>query len=299
MTQNDYSTEQLAQLQPLHEFFVGVDSDGCVFDTMEIKQRQCFHPLIIAMWHLEPIEQYLRECAEFVNLYSQSRGANRFAALLESMDLLRERPEVQQSGIKLPDFTALRDFVESGAPLGTPQLQDLVARSSDPELARVLDWSNNVNALVARTVTDTPPFKWVRESLELLKNRADAIVVSQTPTEALVREWEHNALRPFVRMIAGQEYGTKTDHVAAAAAGRYEPTRILVIGDAPGDLKAARRNGALFYPINPGAEITSWKQFLDEALERFFAGTYAGAYEDGLIRSFDRILPKVPPWKAQ
>ena len=45
--------------------------------------------------------------------------------------------------------------------------------------------------------------------------------------------------------------------------------RILMIGDAPGDLKAARANGALFYPINPGAEDLSWKRFHDEAFDRF------------------------------
>jgi phosphoglycolate phosphatase-like HAD superfamily hydrolase len=298
MTQHDYSTEQLAQLQPEHRFFVGVDSDGCVFDTMEIKQKQCFHPLIISTWHLESIERYLRESAEFVNLYSQTRGSNRFAALLKSIELLRERPEVRESGVALPDFTSLRNFVESGVPLGNPQLEDLVARSPDPELARVLAWSHTVNKVVAATVTNVPPFKWVRESLESFHNRADAIVVSQTPTSALVREWKQHALLHLVRIIAGQEYGTKTEHVAAAAAGRYEPTRILIIGDAPGDLKAARQNGALFYPIRPGEETASWKQFLDESVDRFFAGAYAGAYERSLIDRFEQSLPQVPPWKA-
>lgn len=33
-----------------------------------------------------------------------------------------------------------------------------------------------------------------------------------------------------------------------------------MIGDAPGDLKAARGNGALFFPVNPGDEEESWKR---------------------------------------
>jgi superfamily I DNA/RNA helicase len=46
-----------------------------------------------------------------------------------------------------------------------------------------------------------------------------------------------------------------------------------MIGDAPGDFKAAKSNHALFYPIVPGREEESWQRFYEEALERFFAGT--------------------------
>ena len=54
----------------------------------------------------------------------------------------------------------------------------------------------------------------------------------------------------YVRLRkAGQELGTKTEHLKLAAKNKYPPERILMIGDAPGDLNAARANGALFYPI--------------------------------------------------
>lgn len=81
-----------------------------------------------------------------------------------------------------------------------------------------------------------------------------------------------------------------------AARGKYEPGKMLMIGDAPGDLKAARGAGALFFPINPGAEERSWELFHQEGLERFFAGFYAGEYEAGLIREFDSCLPEKPAW---
>ena len=69
-----------------------------------------------------------------------------------------------------------------------------------------------------------------------------------------------------------------------------------MIGDAPGDLKAARGNDALFFPVNPGNEEASWQRFFDEALDRFFAGTYAGDYEKELIAEFDTYLPESPSW---
>jgi hypothetical protein len=70
-----------------------------------------------------------------------------------------------------------------------------------------------------------------------------------------------------------------------------------MIGDANGDLKAARANNALFFPINPGEEEKSWQRLYEEGLDRFFAGTYAGEYETALIEEFDTYLPSTPPWK--
>ena len=115
--------------------------------------------------------------------------------------------------------------------------------------------------------------------------------------DALRREWEEHDVAKFVALILGQEQGTKTQHLQIAAKGKYVPSHILMIGDATGDMKAARANDALFYPINPGHEDASWQRFHDEACDRFLAGTYAGAYEAALIKEFDSYLPSVPPWK--
>jgi len=146
-------------------------------------------------------------------------------------------------------------------------------------------------------VCGIPPFPYVRESLEVLFDKADMIVVSQTPTEALEREWQEHGIDRYVRAIAGQEIGTKSDHIRLAAQGKYAPHHMLMIGDAPGDLKAARDNNALFFPINPGCEEESWQRFYEEGLHKFLAGEYAGGYEAQLIAEFEKVLPEVPPWK--
>jgi phosphoglycolate phosphatase-like HAD superfamily hydrolase len=154
-----------------------------------------------------------------------------------------------------------------------------------------------VNRSIADLVKDVPPFPFVRESLESMQGQADVMVVSATPGEALVREWEEHGLRPLVSLIAGQELGSKRELLQLAAAGRYEPERILMVGDAPGDLKAAEAVGALFYPIDPGAEDASWQRFFEEALPRFFAGTYAGDYMAERIARFRGLLPEWPTWR--
>jgi phosphoglycolate phosphatase-like HAD superfamily hydrolase len=137
----------------------------------------------------------------------------------------------------------------------------------------------------------------VRDSLQAMQQQADMIVVSATPNAALEQEWNEHAIAQYVAVIAGQEMGKKANSLKVAAAGKYPPERILMIGDAPGDMKAAKANGALFYPINPGDEEQSWERFYREAMERFFAGTYAGDYEASLIKEFESYLPDTPPWK--
>jgi hypothetical protein len=112
-----------------------------------------------------------------------------------------------------------------------------------------------------------------------------------------LREWEEHGLRQLVALIAGQEIGSKEEQLGLAARGRYGPGKVLMVGDAPGDQSAALANGALFYPVDPGHEDESWQRFFEEALPRFFAGTYAGDYMAAQIARFEQLLPERPPWK--
>jgi len=286
----------LRDLQPEHSFFVGLDSDGCAFPSMELKHKECFIPEIVRHFALQPISKYAREAAEFVNLYSQWRGANRFPALLKVMDLLLERPEVQRAAIEVPPLARLREWAQSAPSLANPELVVAVRETNDPELRQVLDWSNAVNAAIARMVQGVPPFPGVEQILRRLRGRADVVVVSATPGDALQREWEEHGLDAYVRAIAGQEMGSKSEHLKLAAAGKYAPDHMLMVGDAPGDWRAAQTVEARFFPVVPGSEEESWQRLQDEGLERFFAGTYAGAYEAARVQEFQQLLPEEPPW---
>jgi phosphoglycolate phosphatase-like HAD superfamily hydrolase len=279
------------------DFFIGIDSDGCAFDSMEVKHKECFIPNIIRTYELAAISKYVRETAEFVNLYSQHRGINRFPGLVLTIDLVSERAEVLRRRPRLPAMAGLRRWIERETRLSNPALKAEVQATGDPDLALALEWSEAVNRSIAETVKQVPPFPFVRESLQSMQGKADVMVVSATPGEALVREWEEHDLRPWVSLIAGQEMGSKQEHLALAAAGRYEPEKILMVGDAPGDRKAAQANGVLFYPVDPGAEDASWQRFFEEALPRFFAGTYAGDYMDAQLDRFEKLLPDRPTWR--
>jgi len=265
-------------MQPEHSFFVGIDSDGCIFDTMEIKHKECFTPNIIKHWGLQSVSKYAREASEFVNLYSKWRGVNRWPALVMVLDLLRDRPEVQARGAHIPEVPKVREFIDSGLPLSNGSLAKLVAETGDPELRCALDWSEAVNATIADMVYGVAPFSYVRESLELITQHADAIVVSQTPVEALVREWQEHDIDCYVRVIAGQEL----PHLRVIALARWA--------------EAAARSGddaevhRLIDLLLRSLESTDFPVALATAAVVLYS---IGA--TGQVQEFERIVPALDP----
>ena len=289
---------ELGNLKPKHDFLIAIDSDGCVFDSMEIKHKECFIPNIIKYWKLQPVSKYARAAAEFVNLYSKWRGINRFPALIMTFDLLCDWPDVQKRNVEIPQAQSVRDWIARETKLGNPALKVEVEKTGDPVLKQALQWSEAVNATIADIVHGVPPFPYVRESLEKISQWADIIVCSATPMEALRREWAEHDIAKFTRIIAGQEMGSKKEHIQLVSEGKYRKDRMLMIGDAPGDMKAARANGAFFFPVNPGTEEASWELFLNEGADIFFTGDYDSKYETELITEFEKRLPEIPPWKT-
>ena len=197
----------------------------------------------------------------------------------------------------IPRLQGVRDWIQRETKLGNPTLQAEVEKTNDPDLVLALEWSTVVNKTVADIVYGVPPFPNVREALQKLVPVADMIVCSATPNEALQNEWVEHDIARYVSTICGQEVGSKMETLGQAASRGYGKNHVLMIGDAPGDMKAAQSNGALFYPINPGNEEASWERFLNEAYNKFLGGQYAGDYAQHLIDEFDTYLPEQPSWK--
>jgi hypothetical protein len=279
-----------------HDFLVAVDSDGCAMDAMTFKHLNCFTPEIIRFWHLEMITPLAEETEQFVNLYSTWRGLNRFPALLMVLDLLRDRPEVQAAGVAIPPMADLRAFCQSKHPKSNSGLKAAIDQTNSPELRLVMDWSNAVNASVEKHTHGVKPFASVKAALTMMTKQADVIVVSQMPHSSCYKEWNEHNLAGHVALLGGQELGTKAEQLKVAMTGRYPASNVLMIGDAPGDLDAARANSVLFFPTIPGEEDASWQELMSDAFDRFICGNYAGSCQDAKIAAFQKRLPDTPPW---
>jgi phosphoglycolate phosphatase-like HAD superfamily hydrolase len=296
------AAESLKEFKPKHEFFTGIDSDGCVFDSMGIKQRECFCPWMIGCFGLQPVAEAARQCKEFADLFSKTRGRNRHKTMVRILtELLPTHPMVIERGFKVPQFNHYCEWVNNPQSLLSDAaleraVEDAQSEEAKKELSIALEWSRRVNQAIVDIVKNVQLFPYVRESLERVSKLADIIVVSATPGKTLEREWQEHSIAKYATIIAGQEMGSKKQHIQFTANGKYASNRILIIGDSLDDMYAARANNALFYPINPGHEVASWRMFFEEAFDRFADGRYGGEYEARLIAEFDACLPEHPPW---
>src|SRR5438309_4305656 len=103
---------------------------------MEIKHKECFAPMYIKHFHLQAVSKYAREVWEFVNLYSKTRGANRFPALSRALNLLRARPQVLARHVEVPETNALDEWVARETKLGNATLAAEV-KNGNQALAQV------------------------------------------------------------------------------------------------------------------------------------------------------------------
>ena len=278
---------------PKHDFLVCVDSDGCAFDTMEIKHKECFCPVTIREWDLQMLSSYVRDAWEYANLYSKSRGVNRYATLVQTIELVGKRKEVQAYPDILPDMTSLKRFLSENS---SPNIETLAAFPDDPILKKTHDWSVAINEEVARTVRNIPPFPFVRDSLEKLSHEADIVVMSATARDALLREWDEHDIAKYTNFICSQEEGSKKDCIEAIKK-YYRSERVLMIGDAPGDAKAASSNGVMFYPIVPRKEIASWRVFYDTVMDLFLSDRYTETEQNKYTANYDKSLLDSPTWE--
>ena len=277
------------------KFLVCIDSDGCAFDTMEVKHKECFCTAFIEVFGLQGIAKYAREAWDFTNLYSKTRGFYRMKTLVMSFELLAKRQEVIDRNFKLPDITPIKNWCETYDVMSDATLKEYAATHDDPIIQTTLAWSAEVNRRIKRVVHDVPPFPYVRESLAKLADNADIVVVSATPTDALIKEWTEHDIKKYTSFVCGQEYGGKKD-IIKKLSEHYESGAVLMIGDALGDAKAAQGAGAAFYPICPNAEDKSWKEFYQTVSDLFVSGAYTDEVQSQYAERLEDCLAEFPNW---
>ena len=94
------------------EFLVCVDSDGCAMDTMDIKHIRCFGPCMVAEWGLEAWQEPILTRWNEINLYTMTRGINRFKGLVIALT------EIDRQYIPIEGLTELADWANhTGEPV--------------------------------------------------------------------------------------------------------------------------------------------------------------------------------------
>ncbi len=267
------------------EFAVCIDSDGCAMDTMEVKHRECFGPQWIKTYGLE---DHFDECMKLwldINLYSITRGINRFKGL--AMALL----EVEKRG--LCHTEGLDEFVtwtKEAAELSNPALMALTQKSESLCIEQALLWSVRTNRAIHGLPADDQPFPNAKQTMDEMCKKADLVAVSSANKEAVEAEWQKHGLKEDCQALLTQEAGSKAYCIGELVKKGYKPDHVLMVGDAPGDRDAAVKNGVRYYPILVGKEGESWQRLLDEAFPKLLGGSFDDAYQKELIAAFEKNL---------
>lgn len=267
------------------DFFVGIDSDGTVYDSMRIKHTLSFIPAAIEVFGIEEYREEFTRIEEKVNLYSMTRGINRFPGLLMSFEKLAE-----ETGFSVGNTEEFSAFIESGFPFSNKGLQEYLHKNPSEFCEKVLSWSILSDQYFDKGCEGIAPFAPVEEALIKMYESADIMVVSAASQKGLERDWGESGIAKYTSFIAGQEIGKKKDQLLFAKKAGYAAEKMLMLGDAPGDFEAAELAGTLFYPIIPGQEEKCWEELRDKYFDIFINGEYTEKIQNELYSKFTQTL---------
>ena len=257
-----------------HDYLVCVDSDGCVMDTMNCKHFHCFGPCMVDEWELGEWRDAILERWNVVNLFSMTRGINRFKALAVCL------AEIDKQYKPIVGIDALVHWAESAPALSNDGVAKAADEATDPDaklvLQKALSWSKAVNAAIVKLPEELKvPYDGAKEGLAAAHQFADVAMVSSANRDAVEEEWGKFGLLEHTDIVLAQDIGSKAACIKEMLKFGYDLNKVVMVGDAPGDCDAAEKNGVHYYPILVNHEKESWDEAIAVAYGKLQSGEYA------------------------
>lgn len=256
------------------DYLLCIDSDGCVMDSMDIKHKNCFAPVFVKEWQLEEFKTELEDKWNEFNLYSKTRGVNRFKGLLIILKY------VDENIVKVEGIEDLNKWIDSTNKLSESSLIKFINEDklNSKCLEKALNWSREVNkSIKALDESLIKPFKNAKEAIRDAKDYCDIVVVSSANREAVINEWERYGILQYTDDVMAQDSGTKAECIKKLLELGYKKENVLFLGDAVGDLTATSKNGVYFCLIIVRKEEISWSKIskiVNDLIEQRFNNEY-------------------------
>ena len=275
----------LSEFKKTKDFLVCVDSDGCAMDTMDIKHIRCFGPCMIEVWQLQKWEEKILKRWNEINLYTITRGINRFKVLSMALSEINEQYQA------IDGIDDLIYWSKNADELSNDALKKEIEIHPEKKIFKLaLKWSEMVNnAIKELPESEIKPFPLVKEALKLAHEKADIAIVSSANLGAVLDEWEKHGLLEHTDIVLTQNVGSKAFCISELLKKGYNKENVLMCGDAPGDLKAAETNEVFYYPILVKKEKDSWQDFINQGFSHLLDGSY-DEYETIKKRDFYKNL---------
>ncbi len=269
-----------------NDFLICVDSDGCAMDTMDVKHIRCFGPCMVEEWELQEFKEPILKRWNDINLYTMTRGINRFKGLALALS------EINEAYKKIEGIEKLVFWAENADELSNASLKRELEKSPDTVIfKKALAWSEAVNRSINLLDEEVKlPFEGAKEALEFAHRRADVAIVSSANLDAVLEEWEKYGLLQHVDIVLAQNCGSKAYCISELLKKGYKKENTLMCGDAPGDRDAADKNGVFYYPILVKRERESWDEFISLGFDKLLSGSYGGEYQDSKTEEFLKNL---------
>ena len=257
-----------------HDYLVCVDSDGCVMDTMNCKHFHCFGPCMVDEWELHEWKDAILERWNVINLFSMTRGINRFKGLAMALS------EIDKQYKPIEGVEHLVHWAETAPALSNDGAAKAAAEATDPAaklvLEKALSWSKAVNASIVKLPEELKvPYEGAKEGLAAAHQFADVAMVSSANRDAVEEEWGKFGLLEHTDIVLAQDIGSKAACIAEMLKIGYDLNKVVMVGDAPGDCDAAEKNHVHYYPILVNHEKESWDEAIAVAYGKLQSGEYA------------------------
>ena len=257
-----------------HDYLVCVDSDGCVMDTMNCKHFHCFGPCMVTEWGLEEWKDAILDRWNVINLFSMTRGINRFKGLAMALG------EIDKQYKPITGIAALQHWADTAPALSNDAVAKAAAEATDADaklvFEKALSWSKAVNAAIVELDESLKvPYNGAYEGLAAAHQFADVAMVSSANRDAVEEEWGKFGLLEHTDIVLAQDVGSKAACIREMLKFGYDVNKVVMVGDAPGDCDAAEKNGVHYYPILVNHEKESWDEAIAVAFCKLQSGEYA------------------------
>lgn len=276
------------------DFLLCIDSDGCVFDTMNSKHKLCFAPLLIKEFCLDEHYDELFDFWQELNLYTSLRGVNRFKGAGIFLNYVLDKNYMQLSKREQVFFDEYIVWTETAKALSNAGLENFIREREENEIAKkILIWSNNVNKKISSLTSEEKKlFNNAATCLKLMNKYADIAVVSSANKVEIFSEWQHADILRYVQTVCTQEDGSKKSSIKKLLSLSYKAENVLCIGDAISDMLVAQSVNCLFYPVIPDSEKESWQLLKEKYFMLFLKKNYSIEVEFELQKRLKTKLPQ-------
>jgi hypothetical protein len=267
-----------------------LDSAGTVLDCVGTRHSLAFFPAFADAFFRGMDRRALEEVWSYVALDSRFRSANRFRLLASALRLARRHPRIR-TRLELEEevAAALDHWLASGRSATASGLENALRdRSFGEALVLAAIWSIDVDARLSAL---PPPraFEGAAAAIRAMNGRARLVVAGEGRSLDTERDWRRAGLLGAALglgelVFAGEDCGSVAE--IALAAARYARGPVLIVGDSPVELEAARSSGTIFYPIRPGRERESWLRLEKDFFPAFLRGEKAGADSADFLAQF-------------